>query len=224
MAFTLGLENKRQVYMATALLSVVFIAGGIEVKSYFFTPSPTSNASPSRPIPSSAAAGPAAVSAVPAASGQSTQRTIQNSSSQGADAEKLTNNGLDPTLHLERLAESEDVAYAGTGRNIFSADSIPAIPFETPAKGPRNSEPTVVSAPLAPPKPTAPPIDLKYFGYAQSSDKSLKAFFVHGEDIFMARTGDIVDHRYKVGAITPGKVEVTDLSYNNTQSLDMQAK
>jgi hypothetical protein len=219
MAFTLGLENKRQVYLAIGLLSAVFIAGGIEVKSYFFT----APSVPPRPIPSPTTGGPSAGSAVSAAPGQNSTRIMKVSLSSGAEAEKLTNDGLDPTLHLERLAESEDVAYAGTGRNIFSADSIPAFQPETPAKGPRNGEPIVVPAPLPPPKPTAPPIDLKYFGYAQSADKSLKAFFVHGEDIFMARSGDIVDHRYKVGTIAPTKVDVTDLSYNNTQSLPMQA-
>ena len=197
MALALGLENKRKVFLAIGLFVVL-----IGVVVWFF-----SGTQPPPPAPAQTSSAQTEGPNGTAAPGKAP--------TSGAEAQKLSNAGIDPSLHFDKLAQSEDVRYEGTGRNIFSSDSAPDI-IPTPLKGARNT-PIVPAVAPGPPRP--PDIDLKYFGYEQGKDKSLRAFFVHGDDIFIARTGEIVDHRYKVGLIQPLNVEVTDLSYNNTQSL-----
>ena len=195
MALALGLENKRKVFWA-----IVSVAGLIGAIIYFF--SGPSAPPPPAPTQVEAPGSPAAPGKPPAG---------------GGEAQRLSNAGIDPSLHFDKLAQSEDVRYEGTGRNIFSAESVPvAIP--TPLSSGRNT-PNGPVVPLAPAVPKPPDIDIKYFGYEQDQDKSFRAFFVHGDDIFIARSGEIVDHRYKVGAIHPLNVEVTDLAYNNSQTL-----
>jgi len=225
MALKSGIENKRQVYLLSALGVIILIGGGYEIYTSFF-----SSPAPTRPIP-------VATPRQLATDENSTETSARPSPSQpstasvasvsGPEAEKLasiSNSGLDPTLHLDKLLLAEQVQYAGSGRNIFSADSAP-VHIEQPLHParPNGNTPALPIHAGPPPPPQPPAIDLKYFGYTQSRDKSLKAFFVHGDDIFMARSGDIVDHRYKIGTIMPGSVQITDLSFNNTQSIPLTA-
>jgi hypothetical protein len=210
MALQTGIKSKRQLYLIVAVFVAIALAGGYEVKVYFLGSAPT------QPPP------PAVVITRTATAQQANSRTAEAMA--GPEAQKLTNAGIDPTLYLDRLALSEDVEYRGTGRNIFSASSAPApMRIEALAASARPGQPNVNAAPPMPEKPRPPAIDLKYFGYILKKDKTTQAYFVHGEDIFLAHTGDIVDHRYKVGVILPDGVQVTDLGYNNTQLLLMQA-
>jgi len=196
MAMQLGLENKRQVYLAAGLIAVVVVAGCWEIYDNFLrTPTvhPVPVAVP-KPIPSQAGVHTAAAGAA--------------TTGQGPEAVKLTNAALDPSLHFEKLAQSEDVEYVGTGRNIFSAESAP-INIPKPIVPPRPGS-QIAQGPPVPVVPKPPAIDLKYFGYSQAKDKSLKAFLLHGDDVFMARNGEIVDHRYKVVSILPASVQIEE--------------
>jgi hypothetical protein len=207
MALPLGLENKRQVYLAAALFSVVALIGGWELYTSF--------AGPSTPRPVPQVATPVKATAAAPATLAATQATAPS-------AQKLDNIGIDPSLHMDKLAQSENIEYEGTGRNIFSAESAP-VKIPVPAASARPTVPVATGPPPPPPVPKPPAIDLKYFGYSQKSDKSFVAYFTHGEDVFVAKSGEIVDRRYKVGTIKANSVEVTDLSYNNTQTLSLAA-
>lgn len=197
-----GTEDKRKVAILVGLGVVVLLLGIWELRGMF--------SGPTTPSPAPVQANrPAAPTAAPGANAAT-----------APEAEKLTGTGIDPTLHLGKLAQSEDVEYRGTGRNIFSAESAP-IRIDKPIAPARPN--TNIVANLPPPPPQAPAIDLKYFGYSQDNAKSIRAFLVHGDDIFMAHAGDIVDHRYKISSISPGSVQITDLAYNNTQTLPISA-
>jgi len=118
---------------------------------------------------------------------------------------------LDPTLRFDLLKSSEDVTYKGSGRDIFRSQ---APPPEIPkiVKQPINTGP--------PPPPPPPPINLKLYGYTQRKNGEAKKIFLSsGEDIFVAKEGDIVNRRYRIIKINNNSVEVEDVLTNNRQTL-----
>jgi hypothetical protein len=123
---------------------------------------------------------------------------------------------LDPTLDLNLLGKSEEIKYAGNGRNIFVAGSVAVI--ERP-KGDGTDREAGIHTP--PPILPPPPINLKFFGFANQPGETKKVFLSQGEDIFIAAEGDIVDRRYRVLHISPTAVDVEDVINNNRQSLPL---
>lgn len=133
----------------------------------------------------------------------------------GPSAHKPTHlmlaHSLDPSLRFDLLKSSEDVTYKGSGRDIFH--STPEM-----AEIPKAAMPDVQPQ-GPPPKPPPPPIDLKFYGLAGPKNGNKRIFLLKGEDIFLAKEGDIVDRRYKIVHIGPSSVEVEDVLTNNTQTL-----
>lgn len=124
---------------------------------------------------------------------------------------------LDPTLHPEWMAAAESLKYTGTGRNIFSMSSTP-VKIEKPIGAVR---PGAHAAAVAQGPPAPPAIDLKFFGFEAHSGSERKAFLLHGDDVFIASVGDVVDHRYKVVQIAPMSIQIQDIPYNDTQTLPL---
>ena len=188
-----GLDNKRNVAILIVLAIVLVAARVYFVKSVFMGGS-TPAAAPAavaQPGPSAAAPGQHAAQKLPSLA------------------------KLDPTLHPEVMAGAESLVYSGSGRNIFSMNSAP-VKIE-PVVGPVRPQPQQPSA-QGPPPP--PPIDLKFFGY-EAEGGAKKAFLLHNDDVFIASEGDVVDHHYKIVKINPLSIQVTDLLYNNTQTLSL---
>lgn len=127
----------------------------------------------------------------------------------------LMAHSLDPTLRFDLLRSSEDMTYKGNGRNIFSSQAPPP-----PQPIPQPTDPALITQ-QAPPPP--PPSGLKFYGFAGPRNGAKKVFLLKGEDIFLAKEGDIVDRRYKILRVGTTSVEVQDVLTNHTETLPLGA-
>ncbi|HEX6770651.1 MAG TPA: hypothetical protein VF126_01410 [Acidobacteriaceae bacterium] len=202
MAVRVGAESKPKLYAAIGLGALLVILAIIQIPKLIGGSSPA----PVTPLP----VAPRPVTANPAPAAQTTN-AFPHEATQLPSA-----SALDPTLHPELMAQAEDTTYKGNGRNIFSPDS--AAPVDIP----KPNAPIRPGPPPPPPGPPPPPtIDLKFYGYSSVHGGSKEIFLLHGDDIFLAHEGDIVDRRYRVVAIRPFAVEIEDIPYHNTQSLPL---
>lgn len=123
---------------------------------------------------------------------------------------------LDPTLRTDILLASQKMQYEGSRRNIFRMQELPPpVVIQPPT-----SIPPVRVDPGPPPKP---PINLKFYGFSSKPGEPKKIFLSEGDEIFVAREGDIVNRRYKIHQITPTSVTVEDMLNDNKQQIPLTA-
>ncbi len=180
----------------------------------------TSDARPSAATPASG---------TPANSGRAaaSRRTSQDFRPVWKRKTAVDTSAIDPKLRLDLLAKVQAVELGPAERNLFQfgVAAAPALPKEprpiipkTPEQIRREQE--AIAAAQGPPPP--PPIPLKYYGYtAQRVDGHKRAFFLDGDDIFVAAEGDVVKRRYKVVRIGINSAVVEDTQLNNTQTLPL---
>ena len=117
---------------------------------------------------------------------------------------------------------TEALVYSGSGRNIFSQTSVQVEIPKAIASARPTPTPAPVYVPQGPPPP--PPIDLKFFGTATSKNGGARqAFLLHGEDVFVASAGDVVQRRYRIVTVNANSIVVEDLTNNNRQTLPLLA-
>jgi hypothetical protein len=185
----LGLENKKKTIWAAALGVIAVLVFAYEIVPLFMgAPETSSNAQAAAPAPP--------------------RVTTAHAGARGKKQQKLEN--LDPTLHLDLLASSEQTQYSGTGRNIFvSQAEDPVIPIAVKngtTDHANDPPPWVLPAPPAP-----PPIPLKFFGFASKPGESKRIFLQQNDDVWVVGEGEIVNRRYKIVHISNSSVDIQDM-------------
>ncbi len=142
---------------------------------------------------------------------------------EGADLSKI-----DPTIKLELLARLQKLPLEGGERNLFDFGAAPAPLKPPPAVAPiKPAAPAVAvdatpEAPLKPVTPPPPPIPLKFYGFVNGSvGSSRTAFFLEGDEIYVAGENDLVHNRYKIIRIGVNSAVVEDTTNKNQQTLPL---
>jgi hypothetical protein len=196
----LGLENKNKTILAAALAALA-----IFMLVRVFTGGEDNAAS------APAATAPAKTTSAPGAT--TTPRT--GTTAGRAKPHPVLAQTLDPTLRFDLLASSEDVSYKGSGRDIFRSQAPPPEIPKVAVNPVKDNTP--------PPPPPPPPINLKLYGYVtRKNGEPKRVFLSSGEDIFVAKEGDIVNRRYRILKIGNNSVDVEDVLTNNKQTLYLQ--
>jgi hypothetical protein len=198
-------------------------------------PSSPSSATPAKTLPSIARQGPV----VPDSSGP---RLAQRSGRRGDDfrpslklPEGIDVTKIDPTLRIDLLAKLQKVPLEGGSRSVFDWGLAPVPPPPLvaaikPEELKRQQDKALEDArkneeQRKTVKPPAPPIPLKFYGYAnRMSGPARQAFFLEGEDIHINGENDVIGGRYKIIRIGINSATVEDLQNHDQQTLPLVAE
>ncbi len=192
----LGTEDRKK-------LPILIVAGVLALGAIYYMYSQLST--PGTPPP--------AVTSAPSASRLSPANTTRTVTKPAAR--------LDPTLHMEAMLVTESLVYSGNGRNIFSAGPSAKDLIVTEVKQVEIPHPITPARPQTPVASGPPPIDLKFFGTETAGGGARRAFLLHGEDVFLVASGDIVQRRYRVVRIDARSILMEDIANNNQQTLPL---
>ncbi len=138
--------------------------------------------------------------------------------------------GIDPTLHVDKLAKLQDVKLESNGRNLFQFGAPPPSMEASRAKLAGKEEPVVPDLKPAPPPPPPAPIELppppppfKYYGLAKErKNNKMTAFFMDSDGVpILANEGEVVKKRYRVTRITQTSVTLEDVQLKRQQNLQI---
>jgi hypothetical protein len=146
--------------------------------------------------------------------------------------ERLDPATIDPALRLDLLARLQQVQLEGGERSLFEFGQ--PRPPKTPdvkilpkpaAPGAKTADAAAdpKAAAAAPAKPPPPPIPLKFYGYLNPArGGARRAFFLDGDDIFVAAEGEIIKKRYKVVRIGINSAVLEDVEYQHQQTVRLE--
>ncbi|MBI4902774.1 MAG: hypothetical protein HY820_04015 [Acidobacteria bacterium] len=140
---------------------------------------------------------------------------------------------VDPTLRLEVLAKLQKVTLEGGMRSLFEMSTAPPkptgpevskiIPGKKGAAAKEVAELKPAETKAEPSTPKAPPIPLKFYGFTTPRAGGAKrAFFLEGEEIYVAAEGETIKKRYKVVRVGVNSVVMEDTQFSQQQTLPLE--
>ncbi|MBI5599566.1 MAG: hypothetical protein HY890_07485 [Deltaproteobacteria bacterium] len=134
----------------------------------------------------------------------------------GARPERTSVAGDMPRVRLE-LSGKKAPVYEGVKKDIFS-------PLAPPPAPPKPA--TVVEAAEPPPPPPPPtPLELfvrevKFLGFLEKGEKKT-VFLGRGADVFVVKSGDVIDTRFRIGEITSTRLTVRDEAASTEAAVEL---